>query len=274
MAEQKHSATLKEYSLGGEYYPAQNKRHSEIVFFVHFYMGHKKALKRHIDLVNELGFDAFAFNLKGGQFHFKDWPKHKKWPDSPISSKGSLGYKNVYADQIEHMLNEVAGAKIVFSFSNVGISAIQALAQRSCNDVKALICDSGPSHRLIESAMNLSKEQFGISNYLLRVSFLPFFITFWDPYLHQQVHEHLKNFPENFPILSIRGWNDSLIPPTSIDEVFERHEHLQWQKLSLPQATHLSGLKEYPEDYIPGLKKFLLQYFPETKINEIKLTNA
>lgn len=263
MADKKQSTTLKHYSYDGELFPAKEKKHSEVIFFVHFYMGNKKALRRHIELVNELGFDAFAFNLKGGNFNPKDWLLKLKLPDSPISSKGELGIKNIYADQIEHMLNEVPGKKIVFSFSNLGISTIQALAQRSCNDITALICDSGPSNRLPESVMNLAKEQFGISNYFLRASFLPLFIAFWDPYLHQQVHEHLRSFPKDFPILSIRGWKDSLIPANSIDEVFDRHEQLQWEKLSLPEAEHLKGLKDFSSEYIPGLKKFLNQHFPE-----------
>lgn len=261
MASKKQPTALNSYSFDGELFPAKNKKHPELVFFVHFYMGNKKALRRHIELVNSLGFDAFAFNLKGGNLNLKNWIQKIHIPKAPLSSKGALGMKKVYADQIEHMLNEVPGDKIVFAFSNLGISAIQALAERSCSDIKALICDSGPSNRLIESAMNLAREQFGISNYFLRLSILPLFIAFWDPYLHQKVHDHLKLFPKNFPILSIRGWQDSLIPASSIDEVFDRHEHLLWEKLSLPKATHLKGLKDFPQEYIPGLTQFLTQYF-------------
>jgi len=262
LANKKQSTALNTYDFDGELFPSKNKKHKEIMFFVHFYMGHKKSLRRHIELVNSLGFDAFAFNLKGGNINPMDLIKKIKLPDSPISSKGALGIKNIYADQIEHMLNEISGDKIVFAFSNLGISTIQALAQRSCSDIKALICDSGPSNRLVESALNLAKVQFGISNTLLRYSFLPLFIAFWDPYLHQQAHDHLKQFPQGFPLLSIRGWKDQLIPANSIDEVFDRHEHLLWEKVSLPEAEHLKGLKDFPKEYTQGLNQFLNRYFP------------
>ena len=46
------------YPDDGELFKAQQRKSDILIFFVHFFQGHKKALKRHIELVNELGFDA------------------------------------------------------------------------------------------------------------------------------------------------------------------------------------------------------------------------
>jgi hypothetical protein len=42
-----------------------------------------------------------------------------------------------------------------------------------------------------------------------------------------------------------------------IDKVFEPHGQIDWQKLSLPQAGHLNGLKDFREEYAPVVAQFL-----------------
>ena len=44
-----------------------------------------------------------------------------------------------------------------------------------------------------------------------------------------------------------------------IDMVFEPHEHIDWEKLSLPEGKHLNGLKDFADEYKPAVKKFLVQ---------------
>ncbi len=39
---------------GGELFKAEHKKSETLIFFAHFFQGHKKALKRHIEFVNEL----------------------------------------------------------------------------------------------------------------------------------------------------------------------------------------------------------------------------
>ncbi|MEN0057698.1 MAG: hypothetical protein AAGB31_02595, partial [Bdellovibrio sp.] len=124
----------------GELFFAKNKRYEELVFFVPFYEGTKRQLLRHIKLVNDLGFDAFAFQLKGTH---RDLLSLRP----PLSSRGGFGAKHIYADQIEALLNMLPGKKIIFSFSNPTAAAMEAMARRRCSDTVALICDSGPSAR-------------------------------------------------------------------------------------------------------------------------------
>lgn len=230
----------------GQYYLSSEKKHSELIFFVHFYLGNKRALARHIKAVNNLGYDAFAFNLHSAHI----------WEHLPLTAMGQFGLKHVFADQIEHLLNLLPGKKIVFSFSNPSASAIEALSRRACFDVSALICDSGPSGRFKSSALRLAMKFFSQKK-IKRALFTGALMWGWSPRFHRDIFEQLGRFPKDFPILSIRGWKDPLISPGDIDLVFEPHKHLSWRKLSLPEGHHLDGLKKHSAEYLAGLKSFL-----------------
>lgn len=220
----------------------------EIIFFVHFFDGHKKALTRHIQMVNKLGFDAFAFQLdKPGENTF-----------IPMTSDGKFGWKHVYAEQIEKLLNLLPGKKIVFAFSNPGASAIEAIYQRNATDITALICDSGPSGKLGLSGLKLSYKYFQKRKYT-RAFLTGSLLWNWSLFFHKDTLEQLSHFPKNFPVLSIRGWKDDLIAPSEIDLLFEPQTHLKWIKLSLPEAGHLDGLKKCPSEYQDGFLNFVHQ---------------
>lgn len=238
----------KPFPYEGEIYKSPSTKYNEIVFFVHFYKGNKRALKRHIEFVNKLGFDAFAFNLINEPKHF--------W-NIPITASEKFGIKHQYADQIEALLNLLPQSKIVYSFSNPSASAIEALARRHCIDVKALICDSGPSNELIKSASNLLLHEFKLKSNIKRMLLTPLNSAYWSLSFHKDLHTDLEQFPNNFKILSIRGWKDKLIPPDHIDAVFEPHKNLDWRKLSIPKAEHLTALKNHYNEYAEPVQKFL-----------------
>ncbi|WP_347358801.1 alpha/beta hydrolase [Bdellovibrio sp.] len=239
-----------ELPFDGEFFLAREKKFEEVIFFVHFFEGSKKQLLRHIKLVNSWGFDAFAFQLQGDH-------KNLRSLKLPISAKGGFGLKHVYADQIESLLNLIPGKKIIFSFSNPSASAIEAMARRNCSDTVALVCDSGPSGRFLPSAYNLYTHEYKIRPLPLRLALTPVLSLSWSPFLHKDLHKDLATFPAGFRILSIRGWKDLLIPPEHIDDVFEPHTQLDWSKLSLPEAGHLTGLRDFKAEYAPTLEKFL-----------------
>lgn len=239
-----------DFPFHGELFRASNKKYKELVFFVHFYGGSKKKLRRHIEFVNELGFDAFAFDLYSTKMSFKLW-------QMPLSSSGKLGLKHVYSSQIDQLLNRLEGKKIIYSFSNPSASAIESMAKRYCNDTVGMICDSGPSARFVESFDNMAKKDYKISNWLLRRASMLVLTPFWSPHAHQDIHKDLNVFPKGFKILSIRGWKDPLISPTQIDDAFESHTQLDWRKLSLPEAGHLNGLRDFPNEYRPSVENFL-----------------
>lgn len=240
-----------QYPDEGQLFKAKGAKQKALIFFVHFYKGHKKALKRHIELVNELGYDAYAYNL---QDSMKD---HYFVPYSYVSKK--FGMKHALADQVETHLSLLPEypKKIMFAFSNISGSAIEAMARRKAKDIIALICDSGPSSRLDSSFINLYEKSEHKNIFLSILSHIPIFDRVWSPDGHRDIIADLKTFPEEYPVLSIRGWKDPLIPPKHIDEVFTPCKNLHWEKLSLPEAAHLNGLRDFPDLYKPGVERFL-----------------
>jgi hypothetical protein len=274
------------YPHNGQYFPSRTKKYEELIFFVPFYEGSRPQLQKHIDFVNELGFDAFIFQLAPdpwstlskkksislGQFISKlaftliqpSTVKLKKWMSSfpnLISSTEEFGLRHLYADQIEMLLNSFMQPKIVYSFSNPSHSAIKALSRRKCSDISALICDSGPAAKnFVGSVSRLNflqkfpgrKIQSSLSS--LVMSF------FWGLRVEDDLHSYLEKFPQDFPILSIRGWKDPLIKPDEIDAAFDTHDQLRWSKLSLPEAAHLNGLRDFAEEYEPQVTSFLKKY--------------
>lgn len=250
------------YPDEGELFETTNKKLAgatdrALIFFVHFYKGHKKALRRHIQFVNELGYDAYAFNLKD------DAADHYGIPYSTISKK--FGMKHALADQIEEHLDLLGSykRKVMFAFSNIAGCAIEVMGRRNDQGIEALICDSGPSGNFLDSAYKLFK-------YVPPVSFIPPWLIkavpilsyAWSPDLHKDIAKDLQKLPKGFPVLSIRGWKDELIVPGDIDKIFAPCRNLNWQKLSLPEAKHVTGLRDFPDEYKPAVEKFLRNSVP------------
>ena len=237
----------------GELFKAKEKKSETLIFFVHFYNGHKKAMLRHIRFVNQLGYDAYAFNLKD------QVKEHFMVPYSPISKK--FGMKHALADQIEEHLDLLSDykAKVMFAFSNIAACAIEVMARRSDIRFNALICDSGPTFEFLRSAYNLYTYAEPSPFAPLRAVSAPLFALGWSKALHKDLHADLRKLRSDFPVLSIRGWKDKLISPSGIDQVFEPCHNLVWQKLSLPEAEHLTGLRDFPNEYKPVVEQFLKQ---------------
>lgn len=235
------------FPFDGEFFRAPERRHRAVVFFVHFYLGHKRQLRRHIQLVNDLGFDAFAFHLRP--------PSTILHP--PVARRGRFGLKHVYADQISLLLDRIEGPKIVFSFSNPTAAAIEALAERGCRDVVALVADSGPTAKFVPSAERLYSQGELRKPPLFRLLAVPLLSLAWSPRLHRDLPAQLETFPDGFPVLSVRGGRDPLIPPEDIAAVFDGRRRLKTTVLDLPQAGHLTALKEFPELYGRTLRTFV-----------------
>lgn len=237
-------------SLDAEFFPAAQPKFVETILFVPFYGAKIAQIHRHIDLVNDLGFHAVAYNQPVGYNFVPQF----------MSSREGLGFKHVWADQVECLLNEIPGPKIVFAMSNPASGAIEAIGRRRATDVRALICDGGPTARFWNSAVNYLTTEEPVPTKPLRYIMATISTGLWSPDFRRTLDRDLKKFPKDFPVLSIRGWKDHLIPPHHIDLVFEPHAHLSWQKLSLPEAGHLSGLRDFPDEYKPPLERFLTEH--------------
>lgn len=251
MASPAPEQTLKKsYPFSGELHQSQNKKYSETVLIVPFYGAKKSSLARHVDFLNEVGYDVVLFNLQRE-------PRNWKLVNSIVSSELEFGLKHIWADQIEAMLNSIPGRKIVFAFSNPTASAIEAIARRNAYDIAGLVCDSGPSGDLFKSmiAYFSSEEPIRLTPFKYAASFVTSLI--WHPQYRDAFHKDIAKLPIGFRILSIRGWKDKIITVDQIDKVFEPHQNVDWQKLSLPQAAHLNGLKDFRSEYEKPVADFL-----------------
>jgi hypothetical protein len=232
-------------SFNGEFVAAPDKRFQETIVFVPFYKAKRPQLSRHRDLARDLGFDCVLFDLKD-EISLK-----------MISAQKGFGLKHVWADQVEKILNEVPGRKIVYAFSNPSSSAIEAIVRRNASDIAGLVCDSGPSTRFLESFLNYYKMEEPVFSSPLRFANAMLMTLAWSPHFASTVQSDMRRLPKNFPVLSIRGWKDPLITLDQIDLVFEPHHQIALRKLSLPKAVHLNGLKDFRDEYAPAVSEFL-----------------
>ena len=237
----------------GEFRPAPTKKFLETIVLVPFYGARKSSLRRHIEFLNDLGYDVVVFDLK------KD-PRGlgtSILSNSLVSSQQTLGMKHIWTDQIEAVLNSLPGQKILYAFSNPSASAIEAVARRHASDITGLICDSGPSGNLYHSLINYFTYEEPVRFLPMRMA-LAFGLTVgWSPHFSSSVHDDIEKLPKHFKILSIRGWKDKIISAEDIDKIFEPHLNIDWQRLSLPQADHVTGLRDFKEDYEGPVEEFL-----------------
>ena len=245
--------------FSGELFSAPQKKYEETIVLVPFFGGTKSMMKKHVDFANQQGYDVVAFTLK--RFDLTS-PKF-----TPFSSNQMLGLKHIWADQIESILNQIPGNKIVFAFSHPSASAIEAIVRRRAADVKGLVCDSGPSGNLLSSMYNYFTHFKQIKLIPLRALASLAMTVGWSPQFHSMIHGDLEKLPERFKLLSIRGWKDNIISAHDIDKVFEPHTNIDWQRLSLPQAGHLNGLKDFPEEYEAPVAEFMKSISTELAAN-------
>ncbi|HND84303.1 MAG TPA: alpha/beta hydrolase [Pseudobdellovibrionaceae bacterium] len=246
-------------SFDGKIFRSDDKKFAETIVLVHFYEGDMLKLARHREWLNFLGFDVYGFNMRGGVIRTPDISR-LHMPGLPISQDHKFGYKHLYADQVESALNQVPGQKIIYAFSNISGAAIEAINRRNCADVKALICDSGPSLKLIDSVANLVKKDWNpLWGVVLNLA-APLLSLAWSSDFHRDIRTNLSRFPQGFPVLSIEGGQDAVIPPDHIELVFKGLKNLRWSQLVLPEAGHLDGLKRFPNEYKRGVEKFLLKH--------------
>jgi pimeloyl-ACP methyl ester carboxylesterase len=238
-----------ELPYGGELVPADKKLREETIVFVHHFGGSPRTVTRHLDLVNSLGFDAVRFNLL-----FNDV---KPMTRLPITANLRFGARHVWAEQIESILNAIPGRKILYSFSMPSAAALDALARRQANDVAGWICDGGPFLQLPRCVWNLYTHEYGLRSRILRSAATGASLVLFGVGLEFEVGSMLKRLPKNFPVLSIRGWRDPLVPPSAIDEVFSQQDHLDLETLALAEGKHLDGIKFFREEYTARLQRFL-----------------
>jgi pimeloyl-ACP methyl ester carboxylesterase len=249
MPETQAPGALVHLPFEGELHRSEKRRHAETVVFIHHYGGSKKTVLRHVRVVNDLGFDAVAFNL----FHFEIG----KAPKLPITADLKFGTRYLWAQQIEAILNSVPGKKIVYSFSMPSISAVDAISRRQGGDVAALICDGGPFLDLPACTWNLYTHEYVVKSRILRGVFTAAGLAMFGLGVKADLPGQFRKIPAGFPVLSIQGAHDPLVPRSAIEEFFSYGKHLELEEYIIPDGVHLDGLKRAPEEYVAMVRSFL-----------------
>lgn len=236
----------------GEWGRAPERKFKETVVFVHHFGGSKRTVLRHVKMANDLGFDTVRFPLV--------FNKMVPAQQLPITADLKFGARHVWAGQIESVLNSIPGRKIVYSFSMPSNGALEAIAKRRAKDVVAWVCDGGPFLQILKCSWNLFEHQFRVESKILRGVYTGFSYFIFGHGIVEETPKLLAMFPDGFPVLSIRGAKDPLVPQDAIDDVFKNTSKITVEKLVIPDGGHLDGLKNHEDDYRPTVAKFLKEH--------------
>jgi len=228
----------------------QPRRYNATIVFVHHFGGNRSSVKRHQALVSTLGFDSIAFTL--------DVHNPAPWGKLPFVHRLAPGTRKRWVTDISETLNKVSGPKILYSFSFPSASAIEAFSQCPREEQVAWICDGGPFFHLAACMWNYYTYQeptrllpWRATKALMGMQSMDFLT------LERDVTSAIQRLPARFPVLSIRYWQDVLVPIAAIDAVFRGHDHLSLETLSLPEAPHIGGLTAEPATYKSRVSQFL-----------------
>lgn len=234
----------------GELFHAKNKKFAPTIVFVHHVGGSKATVKRHQQFVGELGFDSVSFNLS---FHTVATSQRL-----PITNDFRFGVLEVWTEELHQVLTALPGKKIVYSFSMPSAAAAAAIAQRNATDVIGWITEGGPFVQLLKCSWNFFAFHKEIGNPLIKSALaVGLYAALKGEKMAQTIRNSIHALPAQFPVLSIRCWQDRLVPMDAIDGAFIDGDQLDLQIFSLPDGDHLQGLSSAPEDYKPRVAQFL-----------------
>lgn len=225
-------------------------KQKELIVFIHFFGGNQKLLKRHIQYVNQLGYDAVGFDLS----YDPKWQLTK----APLSRSKKIGIRYIWADELEDIiLNYPDREIIIYAFSNPCAAAFDVAVRGSHKNIKAIICDSGPFVHMWTCSYNLIEQHFKVKNIFARALFT-FLVRYgWGIDHEINLKKDLQSLPDGFPVLSFRAWQDKLVPVQAIDDAFKEAKHLALNIVNLTESSHLDGIKTAETEYKERLSNFL-----------------
>ncbi len=210
--------------------------HKSTIIFVHHFGGNSKTTRRHQKFVSDLGFNSVSFDLS-----FQKLTQIRK---IPFTTKNKIGFLEVWSEEVEKVLTQVPGKKIVYSLSMPSAAAVAAISARHAQDIEAWICDGGPFVETLQSMWNYLTIESKIKSTLLKIPLTAMFYTlFKGPQYAQTILSSIKNLPAHFPVLSIRYWQDQLVTVSAIEKCFEGSDQIDLEVLSLPEGAHLQGIQ-------------------------------
>lgn len=233
-------------------FPSNQRQFEETIVFIPWFRAQVEALSGHIEMVNEMGFDSEVVRLTqvGSYFQIKELQKIRG------------GLVSLWAKEIQRVLGQRSSKKIVYSFSVPSFGAIRAVAEnvleRTDQSVCGIICDGGPFVNLGWKAFwRYFTYQEPVKSRILRAWLSIFGPIALGINFERELVNHLRQLPEGFPLLSIRGWQDQLVPSSQIEAAFDKQDHLDLYTLALPEGQHLNGLRDFGDVYKPKVSEFL-----------------
>lgn len=230
---------------------AKSKKFQETVVLTHHFGGNGALMRRHQEFLSEVGYDSIAFDYSLSS------PASKQSP-LQLLMRMYRGAHTVWRRELLQVLNECPGDKFILSFSFPSCAVLSLLAENHRTDIKGWLSDGGPFLKLWTCMNNYFRYEKPISHAIPRALATAggvFFVG--SPFYLKDMRRWVKKIDPNFPILSIRGGRDELVPEDAIEEVFKIRSDLNLEVLRLPEAGHMQGLRKYPELYKPAVAHFL-----------------
>jgi len=218
---------------------------------VHHFGGNRASVKLHQDFLSDIGLDSVAFTLT--------MPQLPSLLKKTLLNDVHFKLRERWQKDISEILEAVKGPKIVYSFSFPSAPAVISIAERKAKDIRGWICDGGPFLMPLTCFWNYYKHIEPTPIWLrpTRVAIGVASLNFLT--LPEDLKKAVSALPNQFPVLSIRSWQDPLVPIEAIDQVFDGHKQLKFETLTLPEAGHIDGLQKFPEEYKPRVAKFINQ---------------
>lgn len=240
--------------LNFKLYPAPEKKYKERVLMVHFFGGNQKLLKRHISLLNEIGFDVYAFDLT--------YRKNTVYTKIPKIRNRGFEVQKIWNNEVQDVLSYVPGPVIFFSFSGPAACSIHAAVNDNKNKVVGFVSDSGPFTHLLRCNYNLAKVQFGLKKNWQRFLATALLSPLWNWNHTEDLLADLSKVPVNTPYLSIQPVKDDVVPVEVMADVFKRSKHsLKLSVAKFEDSGHLNALKLQPEKYNLKLRNWFSNNF-------------
>lgn len=240
---------------------SDNKKFQETIVFVHHFGGNKHTTLRHQDLVLKLGFDCVSFDLY--QSHDAKKITSAQRIKRQIDHLRTLhkSFVTTWVQELDAVLDQIEGPKILYTFSSPSSSAAGVIGYKKRKDIKAWICDGGPFLRIWECFRNYAIMETDTTNVFVSNIFTTMgFLLFGGIGFDQKMKKWLKDFPEKFPILSLRADHDELVPANAIQEFFNLSSGLNPQVVHLPNTGHLQGIKTDKALYESKVTEFLQKH--------------
>lgn len=231
---------------------APEKKFETVVVFVHQFGGHYRQYLNLQKWWGEQGFDSVSFDLS-----LQNWPPRvRSLAELKALIKGS---RHLWAKEVGQVFDQIQGPLLVNSFSMPSVSALEAISERPMSQFCGWITEGGPFVNSLQCFWNFFKVYHPIKNPLFRLGAIgvsQLALGYFD--VEKDAEKFLQKLPVDFPILSVRGWQDPIVAPYYIEQFFSHGSHLKHlEVLALPEGQHIDGFRKNRTEYEPRVLEFI-----------------